>query len=128
MRQENKVQNIFLIKTAKILNILLITIMAIRLIFTYGIKTSMENSFKLLIFLILQIVIAAVLMICSIVYFIIMTIKGISGAVTTLISSILIFISPIVSQLMLLGILVFILSGISIIKLKKYKKTDLLKE
>ncbi len=79
-------QNLFLIKTAKILNILLIGIMAI------------------------------------------MMIKGVSEALTTLISSILVFISPIVTQLMLLGILVFILLVISIIKLRKYERIVLFKK
>ncbi|ACZ10354.1 Uncharacterised protein [Sebaldella termitidis] len=79
-------QNLFLIKTAKILNMLLIGIMAL------------------------------------------MMIKGVSGALTTLISSILIFISPVVTQLMLLGILVFILSVISIIKLRKYERIVLFKK
>ncbi len=121
-------QNLFLIKTAKILNMLLIGIMAIILIFSYGIETTMENSFKLFIFLIIRILIAGILMICSIIYFTIMMIKGVSGALTTLISSILVFISPIVTQLMLLGILVFILSVISIIKLRKYERIVLFKK
>ena len=121
-------QNLFLIKTAKILNMLLIGIMAIILIFSYGIETTMENSFKLFIFLIIRILIAGILMICSIIYFTIMMIKGVSGALTTLISSILIFISPVVTQLMLLGILVFILSVISIIKLRKYERIVLFKK
>lgn len=81
-----KIQNLFLIKTAKILNMLLIGIMTI------------------------------------------MMIKGVSGALTTLISSILVFISPFVTQLMLLGILVFILSVISIIKLRKYERIVLFKK
>ena len=121
-------QNLFLIKTAKILNMLLIGIMAIILIFSYGIETTMENSFKPFIFLIICILIAGILMICSIIYFTIMMIKGVSGALTTLISSILIFISPVVTQLMLLGILVFILSVISIIKLRKYERIVLFKK
>ena len=79
-------QNLFLIKTSKILNMLLIGIMSL------------------------------------------MMIKGVSGALTTLISSILIFISPVVTQLMLLGILVFILSVISIIKLRKYERIVLFKK
>lgn len=81
-----KIQNLFLIKTAKILNMLLIGIMTI------------------------------------------MMIKGVSGALTTLISSILVFISPFVTQLMLLEILVFILSVISIIKLRKYERIVLFKK
>ena len=121
-------QNLFLIKTAKILNMLLIGIMAIILIFSYGIETTMENSFKLFIFLIIRILIAGILMICSIIYFTIMMIKGVSGALTTLISSILVFISPIVTQLMLLGILVFVLLVISIIKLRKYERIVLFKK
>ena len=121
-------QNLFLIKTAKILNMLLIGIMAIILIFSYGIETTMENSFKLFIFLIIRVLIAGILMICSIIYFTIMMIKGVSGALTTLISSILVFISPVVTQLMLLGILVFILSVISIIKLRKYERIVLFKK
>ena len=75
-------QNLFLIKTAKILNMLLIGIMAIMLI------------------------------------------KGVSGALTTLISSILVFISPIVTQLMLLGILVFILFSNFNYKIKKIRKNS----
>ena len=75
-------QNLFLIKTAKILNMLLIGIMAI------------------------------------------MMIKGVSGALTTLISSILVFISPIVTQLMLLGILVFILFSNFNYKIKKIRKNS----
>ena len=121
-------QNLFLIKTAKILNMLLIGIMAIILIFSYGIETTMENSFKLFIFLIIRILIAGILMIFSIIYLTIMMIKGVFGALTTLISSILVFISPIVTQLMLLGILVFILSVISIIKLRKYQRIVLFKK
>lgn len=75
-------QNLFLIKTAKILNMLLIGIMAL------------------------------------------MMIKGVSGALTTLISSILVFISPIVTQLMLLGILVFILFSNFNYKIKKIRKNS----
>ena len=121
-------QNLFLIKTAKILNMLLIGITTIILIFSYGIETTMKNSFKLFIFLIIRILIAGILMIFSIIYLTIMMIKGVSGALTTLISSILIFISPVVTQLMLLGILVFILSVISIIKLRKYERIVLFKK
>ena len=121
-------QNLFLIKTAKILNMLLIGIMTIILIFSYGIETTMKNSFKLFIFLIIRILIAGILMIFSIIYLTIMMIKGFSGALTTLISSILVFISPFVTQLMLLGILVFILSVISIIKLRKYERIVLFKK
>lgn len=123
-----KIQNLFLIKTAKILNMLLIGITTIILIFSYGIETTMKNSFKLFIFLIIRILIAGILMIFSIIYLTIMMIKGFSGALTTLISSILVFISPIVTQLMLLGILVFILSVISIIKLRKYERIVLFKK
>ena len=53
-----------------------------------------------------------------------MMIKGVSGALTTLISSILVFISPIVTQLMLLGILVFILFSNFNYKIKKIRKNS----
>ena len=106
------------IRIAKTLNILLIIQLIIMLAFFYGIKTPAENSFELFIFLIIIITIATILMVLSIVYSIIMVTKGIPGAITMLLSGILVFIFPITQSM--LGIAGFVLSGISIIKLKKY--------
>ena len=110
------------IRIAKTLNILLIIQLIIMLAFFYGIKTTAENSFELFIFLIMIIIVATILMVSSIVCSIIMLTKGIPGAITTLLSGILVFTFPIAQSM--LGLLGFVLSGISIRKLKKYIKDN----
>lgn len=109
-----------LIKTTKILNILLIVQLIIMLVFFYGLKTTAQNSFNRFLFLIVIIIVATILMVLSIVYSIIMVTKEIPGAMAMLLSSILVFTFPFTQSM--LGIIGFVLSGISIIKLRKYIK------